>query len=155
MVLLCHQYASNYQQEYHVFPRWRRRTRGSYSKTRWRAGTDQLTRLVAGIPKLMRLAALEIVGIARAQHRRFATDRHLQSPLKNDAALFTLMGQRVFARAGPGLVTLFQQLNGLARKIRADLAVGNTALRYFNKFIGTKKHPVMRLQIVREKLAQT
>lgn len=49
-----------------------------HSETRRCAGTDDLGRLIANAAETVRALAIEIIGIARAEHPPFAIDGHLE-----------------------------------------------------------------------------
>ena len=62
----------------------------------------------------MRLAAAKIVGVARPQYRRLLADGYLQPALQYQAALLAFVGNGMPARARTRLVTLLDELDGLA-----------------------------------------
>ena len=103
----------------------------------------------------MRSRAVEIIGIALAENRGFFSDSNLEASAENDAAFLAVMGQRMFSSAGTGLVALREQLDGPVGEVRANLAVGNTALGNFDEFVGPEEDTVLRLAVVREELSQT
>ena len=70
---------------------------------------------------MMRLSALEIVGIAFSQYSGLIGHRDLESAIQDDSAFLAFMRDRMFARAGSWLVALLDQLNRLIAEIRPYL----------------------------------
>ena len=77
---------------------------------------------------MMRLIALEIVGIASAEQARLFADRDLQAACQNNAALLALVDDVMATRAGPRLIALLEHLYGLGRQVRADLSIRYVAI---------------------------
>src|ERR1700731_78731 len=78
------------------------------SKSRWRAGTDDLTHLASDIAEAVWELAGEIISLAGPEHARATTDRQLDPAANDDASLFAAVREHLFAGRGAGGVALLQ-----------------------------------------------
>ena len=101
------------------------------------------------------LMATKIVCISLFQHRRLVTNRYFQSTAQYDAALLTLMCNRMLAGTGTRLIALLHELNCMIAQIGSNLSVGDTTVSNLGQFIGTKKKPLADFKLVGKKLAET
>ena len=101
------------------------------------------------------LMATKIVCISLFQHRRLVTNRYFQSAAQYDAALLTLMCDRMLAGSGTRLIALLHELNCMIAQIGSNLSVGDTTVSNLGQFLGTKKKPFADLKLIGEKLAET
>ena len=120
-----------------------------------RTGGYQLAGFAAGIAKLMRLTTLEIIGIALAQDSRLLTHRDFETTAQDNAAFFSLMGNRVLACASPGLISLIDELNSPIRNVCTNLSERHTAVRYLSQLLSAKKYPILMFELIAKKLAET
>jgi hypothetical protein len=99
------------------------------SETRWRASGDDFAFFGAGIAEAVRQAAVEVKGVAGAEHAPLIADGHLQAAAQHDAAFLGLMAQHCLAGVGASCVALVDDLQIVAGEIATDLAIGDAPAR--------------------------
>src|SRR6202171_771216 len=135
-------------------PRLGRRFCISGSKTWRRAGADHLAGFCANAAKPVRPTAFEIIGVAGIEDMALVVDGHLQPAGDHHAAFLALMHQRHPAGVAARLVALFQNLQGAAEQIVADLAIRDRFLADLGQFVGPVKGFLLSLRLDGEEFGQ-
>ena len=107
--------------------RWINRRVRSESEGRRRRGADDLGFVLTDIAEAMGQAAVEIIGVAGAEHAALGADGDLDLAAQDDAALLGFVAQQGGAGVGAGGVALMQDLQGAVGEVAADLAEGEAA----------------------------
>ena len=109
---------------------------------------------MAGVAKLVRPSALEVVSVAFCKHCHLVADRDLEPPAQDNAALLSLVRDCMSARPRTRLVALLDELNAAIAQVLPYLSKRYAAVRNFRQLGGAKKNAVWRFELVAEKFAE-